>query len=312
VNAIKVPADGVTRNRQVYVVLGMHKSGTTLVSKILHGAGIRMGDGADVDGDYDRGAFFERSDARELNQRMIGFGDPAFEHPAPRSLCFGDAERIRMRQILRDCEAAGTSWGFKDPRTCLTYPAWREELPAHRLIVVHRSLEEVWNHCWRNERGLGFSWRVVRTWCDDNERALAAFERHPRESILIGYEKLMMDDSEFARLERFVGHPLPDLRDRGRYRCRPDGRTPIAVVSALRGILGLSRPAAITAWFEALRQQSASSDPSAEREHCERRALQQRGALVGRELADRAQVLPRGERQHGRQQPRAERSVGAV
>ncbi len=260
-NAENDSAFGATRSRRVYVVLGMHKSGTTLVSKILHGAGIRMGDGADVAGDYDRGAFFERSDARELNQRMIGFGDPVFDHPAPRSLRFGDAERVRMRQIVRDCEAAGTSWGFKDPRTCLTYPAWRQELPAHRLIVVHRSLEEVWSHSWRSERGLGFTWRLVRTWCDYNERALDAFERHPGESILIGYERLMMDDSEFARLERFVGHPVPDLRDRGLYRSRPEGRAPIAAVSALRGVLGLSRPAAITAWFEDLHARQRGGEP---------------------------------------------------
>jgi hypothetical protein len=312
VNATKDSASRATRNRQVYVVLGMHKSGTTLVSKILHGSGIRMGRGADVEGDYDRGTFYERSDARELNQHMIGFGDPAFEHPAPRSLRFGDEERVRMRQIVRECEAEETSWGFKDPRTCLTYPAWREELPAHRLLVVYRSLEEVWNHCWRNERDFGFTWRVVRTWCDYNERALAAFERHRGDAILIGYEKLMTDDAEFARLERFVGHPLKDLRDPARYRSRPEGRLSISAASALRGVLGLSRPAAITAWFEALRKQSAVSDLSVEREQRESHACQQRDALVGRKFADRAQVLPRGEREHGRQHLRADISFGAV
>mgnify|MGYP001063669191 CR=1 FL=1 len=33
---------------EVFVVLGMHKSGTTLVSQILHRSGIEMGDADDV------------------------------------------------------------------------------------------------------------------------------------------------------------------------------------------------------------------------------------------------------------------------
>jgi hypothetical protein len=252
VSAMKDFAYGATPERQVYVILGMHKSGTTLVSQILHRSGIRMGEGTDVDGDYDRGVFFERSDARELNQHIIGFGDPAHEHPAPRDLRFGEAERERMREIVRACEASGESWGFKDPRTCLTYPLWRRELPAHRVILVHRSLEEVFSHFWRNERTAGVTWNTVRTWCDYNERALKAAELDPAAALLVCYERLMTQDDEFARLERFVGHPLSDVRSAKRYRSRSAGRLRLSGVDALRGLLGLSRAPEITARLEAL------------------------------------------------------------
>lgn len=252
VSTAKDSGYGVTPARQVYVVLGMHKSGTTLVSQILHRSGIRMGEGPDVGGDYDRGVFFERSDVRELNQRMIGFGDPAHEHPAPRELRFGDSERERMREIVKACEATGESWGFKDPRTCLTYPLWRQELPPHRVIVVHRSLGEVFSHFWRNERTPGVTWKTVRTWCDYNERALRAVERDPSAALVIRYERLMTQDDEFVRLERFVGHPLTDVRATKRYRSRPEGRLRLSGVDALRGLLGLSRAEDITARLEAL------------------------------------------------------------
>jgi hypothetical protein len=247
----KDSADESTSRPQVYVILGMHKSGTTLVSEILHRSGISMGEGADVSGDYDGGVFFERSDVRDLNQHIIGFGDPAHMHPAPRELRFGDAERARMREIVRTCEASTESWGFKDPRTCLTYPLWREELPPHRVIMVQRSLEEVFSHFWRKERALGVTWRAVRTWCDYNERALHAVERDPT-ALVIRYGLLMTQDEEFARLERFVGRPLTDVRAAGKYRSRAVGRLRLSIVDSLRGLLGLSRAAQITARLDAL------------------------------------------------------------
>lgn len=44
----------------IFVVLGMHKSGTTLVSQILHHSGIPMGDGFDENVTYDGGNKYER------------------------------------------------------------------------------------------------------------------------------------------------------------------------------------------------------------------------------------------------------------
>ncbi len=39
----------------LYVILGMHKSGTTMISEILHNSGISMGEWKDKSNNYDYG-----------------------------------------------------------------------------------------------------------------------------------------------------------------------------------------------------------------------------------------------------------------
>ena len=53
-----------------YVVLGMHKSGTTLVSQMLHQSGINMGD-FDPLVSYDRGNQYERESALQLDMDIM-------------------------------------------------------------------------------------------------------------------------------------------------------------------------------------------------------------------------------------------------
>ena len=56
----------------IHVVLGMHKSGTTLVSELLHHAGIDMVDAADPDTSYDHGNKWERDSTKQVNHAILG------------------------------------------------------------------------------------------------------------------------------------------------------------------------------------------------------------------------------------------------
>lgn len=239
----------------IYVVLGMHKSGTSLVSELLHRSGVRMVDVDAEPGDYDAGAFYERADVRELNCEILGFGDPAYLHPKPAALRLRDDLRVRMRAILQRCEAAGGDWGFKDPRTCLTYPLWREELGAHRIVAVTRSLGEVLSHYRKREPKWLLTWRTVRTWCDYNEGMLRALQAQESEALLLSYEALMTSQEELERLERFVGRKIADVRSPSHYRSQGGFRLSTAAVVALRALAGQSRPAAITRGLDALREE---------------------------------------------------------
>src|SRR4030095_10172119 len=109
----------------------MHKSGTSLVAELLHRSGIPMGEGAEVSGSYDAGTFFERSAFRALNQELLGPDDPDELNPRPLRLQLSARQRARMRELVAHGEDGGADWGFKDPRTCLTYEVWRPELPPH-------------------------------------------------------------------------------------------------------------------------------------------------------------------------------------
>lgn len=253
----------------IYAVLGMHKSGTTLVSQILHRSGIRMGEGDEVDGDYDEGKFHERHDVYDLNTDILGFTFPAQNFPAPRRLALTDEQRARMREIIARNDAAGGDWGFKEPRCCLTYELWREELPTHRLVVVTRDLPEVWTHFKNRESPWLLTWRCVRTWCDYNERILDALRRTDLPYVIIGYRELMTDRMEFERLQAFVERPLVDARRPGHYRSQAGGHARIAGASVLRAALGKSRPGSIAAGLAELRARQVGAFLASQQVLCE-------------------------------------------
>ncbi len=58
----------------IYIVLGCHKSGTTLIARTLHESGIAMVGDDDAQGDYDQSGFYERLRWVELNQHILGHG----------------------------------------------------------------------------------------------------------------------------------------------------------------------------------------------------------------------------------------------
>ena len=62
----------------LYVVLGMHKSGTTLLSQVLHHSGIDMGEIPDGVS-YDKGNKYEDQESFHINMELIRAPDDEIE-----------------------------------------------------------------------------------------------------------------------------------------------------------------------------------------------------------------------------------------
>lgn len=217
----------------VYVVLGMHKSGTTLVSEILHRSGIPMVE-LESDADYAAGNKWERASTLAFDKDLLAAHDvdSLSLAPPPAAALSGahpleDARRLVAR-IDAECAAPDRTpgeWGFKDPRACLTWPLWRRVLPAPRIIGVYRQPGAVVRHYRRHAARLhrtGPLWRLrvewlaLQRWCEYNERVLAAIEGSEGSSILLSYERLMNGDAELEQLRLFLDRALVDPRRPGK------------------------------------------------------------------------------------------------
>ncbi len=246
----------------IAVVLGMHKSGTTLVAEILHRAGIAMVEAVPEDSDYDHRFYFERAEVVAINKELLGGDayslDTALLQPQLRD----EALRQRIANLVAALESAGTDWGFKDPRTCLTWPLWRELLPPHRLVCVYRHPLAVERHYRLRNRQSSF--RALRAWSAYNARVLEAHcGARPGTSVLISYDALMADAGELARLGEFLGRPLPDLRrpEKQRHPARPGGSARIADLAL--PLAGWPRATALHRKLEAVRRAEIATRSSA-------------------------------------------------
>src|SRR5579884_2159352 len=145
-------ADGPQR-RPIVVVLGMHRSGTSLCSHILSLLGVDMADDVGIGIGNDRG-HWERWEIVGFHDRILevlnrGFYSPFHDFPLPPGW-WADPQIGQIRRelagFLRERMADGL-FGFKDPRTLRLLPLWRQVFGdlklAPKLVLCLRNPAEV-------------------------------------------------------------------------------------------------------------------------------------------------------------------------
>ncbi|WP_334130723.1 hypothetical protein, partial [Silanimonas lenta] len=117
------------------LVLGMHRSGTSVLTAAIHCLGASLGERLVPPADDNPGGYFENARAVEINEEFLlaigsGWDDPRpfrpdwLDGPSARSA------RSAIRALLAE-EFARSSWSaLKDPRLCRLLPLWLPELRA--------------------------------------------------------------------------------------------------------------------------------------------------------------------------------------
>jgi hypothetical protein len=139
---LAAPAQGV-------VVLGMHRSGTSLAARLLELGGLRMCPPADlvqVCWSNPTGHWESRR-LLAANDKLLGELGSAWDRPPADDA----AERLRalvpvLGESLRAEFLASypvPGWIWKDPRTAITLPFWRDVLPELAVVLMLRNPLEV-------------------------------------------------------------------------------------------------------------------------------------------------------------------------
>jgi hypothetical protein len=219
------------------VIIGCHRSGTSLLTEIIGRFGIFTG--YKVSG-HNESLFFVRA-----NQYIYNIAHGRWDNPTPvnnliRALkkdpILNDQfltffrERL-LSQIYGEYWGGAKErpcWGWKDPRNSFTLPIWKEIYPEMKIIHVYRNGVDVAasfqvremsrggkfnNHIFSYrclELAGGFSlWSEYVTQCRNVLKSIPADHR-----LEIQYENLLHDPGgEFLRLENFLKVPTEKIRD---------------------------------------------------------------------------------------------------
>jgi hypothetical protein len=178
---------------EFYLVMGMHRSGTSLISGLLHNANIDMGQGhfGNIGKDNPKG-YFEDRRFRKMNDRMLSFSQYDVKSWGT-EIPIISANKTHMRQISRLLGASRgkTRRGFKDPRTCLTWHIWRRYLPQDTTVVyVYRNPVSVANSLIKRGNITSLL-NGLRLWNIYNKRALP-IRRHFK-TVFVQYEDVLQD-----------------------------------------------------------------------------------------------------------------------
>ena len=125
------------------VVIGMHRSGTSLLSSILGDLGVDMGLRRDAN---EESRLYLRLNEWLLHEAGAAwFAPDAFRRAAdnPDFLRLAVSSLRRATSMPLSVEHHGirpsTLWGFKDPRTTITWPVWREVHPGSQVVLMRRN-----------------------------------------------------------------------------------------------------------------------------------------------------------------------------
>jgi hypothetical protein len=151
-----LPATARYAGRRLIVFLCMHRTGSSLATDMLAQVGMALGPyelvGASESNKY---GHFESVPFhglnRELQQLAFGFSDDLPDSPDtlrrlvacagrwPSDMALPLTARERARELLEGLIASGPISGFKDPRTLLTWPFWRDvlaEFPGLEVVPL--------------------------------------------------------------------------------------------------------------------------------------------------------------------------------
>jgi hypothetical protein len=124
------------------VVLGMHRSGTSLTAQLLSRLGWFLGSEEDLLGprDDNQQGFFERADVQLLNDRMLrSLGSWWDAPPSEDAVLAAAADHAGEVQSLVSgltASAGARPYAIKDPRISLLWPIWTAAFPADILPVL--------------------------------------------------------------------------------------------------------------------------------------------------------------------------------
>jgi len=113
---------------KVYIVLGMHRSGTSMLSRALQKIGINMGKSL-IQEDS------ENIDFVRLNDKILNEAQGSWDQPPPEDKIIKLFPKFMYDIQNLIVEHKEEYWGFKDPRTVLTLPLYLKLL-THEVYLI--------------------------------------------------------------------------------------------------------------------------------------------------------------------------------
>ena len=187
---------------------GMHRSGTSMIMRLLNLCGLYMGPEQDIirpSRDNPSG-FWENSKFLLLNEELLAHLGASWDLPpsADKAAALSSLElptRITAEHLIRQFEGK-EPWGWKDPRNSLTLSFWKSLIPDLKVVMCVRNPIEVYQSL--NRRGGSSFLFSISLWLIYNQYVLRTIPSADR--IVTHYESYFNDpEAELHRVADFIG-----------------------------------------------------------------------------------------------------------
>jgi hypothetical protein len=247
-----VPSPTVTVEEAGVFVLGMHRSGTSAVTRLVSLLGLRTPPEEDLVQPTDKNpkGYWESESLVAFTERVLNA--VGCDMRCPIVLEHGWENDVRLDSLRREARGvvdevfSTTPWVWKDPRHCLAFGFWRSVLPVRPVVIlVNRNPLEIaasagrvrtefakpytlalWERYLRQALGQIEGLSVLVTsfddvlsaplnWCHRTHAFLSAADvlvHSPRESDVLAFVDAQLRHTEFARADVFTDPEVSDAQ----------------------------------------------------------------------------------------------------
>ena len=198
------------------LIIGMHRSGTSMITNLLGDSGLFLGDASKLIGvnpDYlsdNPKGYWEFKPAIELSEKVLTKLGGTWNRPPEDigSFVFEkekfEEEITYAREIFSSFGDAQAPWGWKDPRNSLLIDFWKLVFPELKLLVCLRNpIEVAFSLSKRAIAHINFT-EGLRLWELYNKVIMQKIEQYP--SLVTHYESYFYAPyEESARVGKFIG-----------------------------------------------------------------------------------------------------------
>ncbi|BAV04251.1 Sulfotransferase family protein [Filimonas lacunae] len=228
-------------NNKVLVIAGMHRSGTSLITQWLQRCGLQIGDRLLGVGFDNVEGHFEDCDFVELHEKLLAENNlDSTGLVLDKKPAFSEKQKAEIAQLVHHKNQLYPAWAWKDPRTCLFLPEYKDIIPDAFYLVIVRDYKAVvssllsrmhkdaemryrqkglfkrllWNTIEKNSRKKlllrKYGWKSLMACTVYNEQLLEHIQTLPGgKYILVDYAQLSRQDNEvFSTLQRQWQFPL--------------------------------------------------------------------------------------------------------
>jgi len=202
------------------VIVGMHRSGTSLAASLMQAAGLDIGEQLMGARPGNEAGHFEDLEFHRWHERVLaanGLGAEGFV--AGGRIAVPDELRREAERLVRERREAGQAWGWKNPRTTLLLGFWRELIPEAVFLGVVRPPWEVVDSLFRRGDPI-FRTNppfALEVWRHYNEQLLEFARRYPDRTLVRELEQVAEQPADLGgilrdRFELPLAEPPPRYR----------------------------------------------------------------------------------------------------
>ncbi|MFZ2208446.1 MAG: hypothetical protein WAV22_07245 [Porticoccaceae bacterium] len=205
---------------KLIVVLGMHRSGTSAVTKSLELMGVGLGANLHPAGFDNPKGFWEDRDCIQINEDLLRHFCSAYDRlnlawdEIREDTRVSELIRAAVEIVSRKLGENNRIWGFKDPRTCRLLKFWHQVFIAVKcevglVIAVRNPASVAASLAARN--GIPAK-KAYYLWLQHVLPSLGFMKDARR--VVVDYDELLSNPySQMVRVSTGLGLPLPDRED---------------------------------------------------------------------------------------------------